>query len=113
MRPRLTLALACLLAAASLWPASRLGIRSDVEAMLASATTPEAIAAGVGALRDAAEGPGALFLSSIAAADPLGLAGRGLHGLTPASALPFDPVTGVLLSRDQRAVLLVVTPVRA
>src|SRR5580765_6441778 len=34
MRPRLTLAIACLLAAVSLIPASRLGIRSDVEAML-------------------------------------------------------------------------------
>src|SRR5262245_9120297 len=205
MRPRLTLAIACLLAAVSLWPASHLGIRSDVVAMLpvaspaadayraflgtfggiervyvmiripdgaatdadrladaaetladslaaspevrhvryaldasdatfaakalaprlpllldghaaetlAAATTPDAIAARVDALRDAAEGPGAIFLSSIASADPLGLAARGLQGLNPSSALPFDPVTGVLLSTDQRAVLLIVTPARA
>lgn len=204
MRPRLTLAIGCLLAAVSLWPAARLGIRSDVEAMLpngtpaaeayraflgtfggierayvtirlpdgvpadpdrladaaetladalaaspevarvryaldasdeafataelaprlplllgehapesvAAATTPGALAARVDALRDAAEGPAALFLSSIASADPLGLAEHGLRGLSPGSALPFDPVTGVLLSKDQRAVLIVVTPKR-
>jgi predicted RND superfamily exporter protein len=33
--------------------------------------------------------------------------------MTPTSALPFDPITGALLSTDQRSALVVVTPTRA
>jgi len=86
-----------------------LGDRAPV--VLAPRLTDAAIAARVAELKDAASGPGAIFLSALAAADPLGLSGEA--SVTPTSALPFDPVTGVLLSTDQRAALLVVTPRRA
>ena len=74
--------------------------------------TPSGLAERAAAIKDAAAGPGGFFLSRIVAADPLGLLEERLRALTAESRLPIDPMTGALISRDRRAVLLVVTPTR-
>lgn len=71
-----------------------------------------ALAERASALKDAAAGPEGVFLSRIVAADPLGLAKERMRALASDSALPFEPMTGALLSHDRRGVLLIVTPTR-
>ena len=63
-------------------------------------------------LRDAATGPGALFSTRLTASDPLGLAATKLRELAAGSSLPFDPLTGALLSTDGRSALVILTPRR-
>jgi predicted RND superfamily exporter protein len=93
-------------------PSLPLLVPGDAAAALAPRLTDAALAERAAALKDAAAGPGSIFLSRVAAADPLDLAGVALAGLSPAGSLPFDPVTGAILSRDQRAALVIVTPLR-
>ena len=84
----------------------------DAPSILAPRLTDGALAARARELRDAATGPGALFLTRVAASDPLGLAEGKLRELAAGGVLPFDPMSGALLSRDGRAALVVATPVR-
>lgn len=100
-------------AAKRIAPQLPLLLDGDPAAVLAPRLTGEGLAARAASLKDAASGPGAIFLSRVAAADPLGLSETGIRALAPASALPFDPVTGALLSKSQRSVLVIVTPARA
>lgn len=98
--------------ARQLAPRLPLLIEGDAAASLAPRLKAEALAARAAALKEAVSGPGAIFLSRVAAADPLGLAGDKLRTLASGGGLPFDPVTGVLLSKDLRAALVIVTPTR-
>jgi predicted exporter len=93
-------------------PSLPLLLRGDAAAILAPRLTDEALAARAAALKDAVSGPGAIFSSRVAAADPLGLADLVMTGAGAAGALAFDPVTGALLSKDQRSALVIVTPSR-
>jgi len=84
----------------------------DPAPLLAKHLTDDALREDARRLRDAADGPGALFLTRLAAADPLGLSEAKLRELAASGTLPFDPITGALLSPDGRAALVVVTPVK-
>lgn len=85
----------------------------DAPRILASRVAPAGLAERAAAIKDAADGPGAIFLSRLVAADPLGLAEERLRALASGGALPFDPVTGALLAKDGRAALVIVTPTRS
>ena len=96
----------------SLTPRLPLLLGPDPASSLSPRLTDEALAARARELHDAASGPGALFTARLAAADPLGLAEGKLRELAAGGGLPFDPITGTLLSSDGRAALVIVTPVR-
>ncbi|HJQ97565.1 MAG TPA: MMPL family transporter [Candidatus Polarisedimenticolaceae bacterium] len=84
----------------------------DPSAVLSPRLSAEALDARARELRDAAAGPGALFLTRLTASDPLGLASSKLSELAAGGSLPFDPLTGALLSADGRSALVIVTPRR-
>ncbi len=96
----------------TLAPRLPLLLGDDPAPWLSPRLTEPALDARARALKDAATGPGALFLTRITASDPLGLAEAKLRELAAGGTLPFDPITGALLSPDGRAALVVVTPVR-
>ena len=96
----------------SLAPRLPLLLGPNPEVRLAPRLTDGAIAARARELREAASGPGSLVLTRLAASDPLGLAEEKLRELAAGGALPFDPITGALLSADGRAALVIATPVR-
>ena len=96
----------------SLAPRIPLLLGADPASVLAPRLSEEAIDARARELREEASGPGALFLTRLAAADPLGLAREKLRDLGAGGALAFDPITGALLSADGRAALVIATPVQ-
>lgn len=81
--------------------------------LLAPKIDDAGLAERAAALRDAAESPASMFLTRLAAADPLGLSAVKLRELASGGALPFDPVTGALLAKDGRSALVIVTPTRS
>lgn len=80
-------------------------------ARLRSGVDEAALDARVAAIRDTVAGPGAMLLSRYAAVDPLGLAGETPGARAVPRTLGVDPLTGAVLSWDDRAALVIVTPV--
>jgi len=81
------------------------------QADLAARLDPVAIRDRVATMRRALRGPVGGFARDLFTADPLGLA-EGLLGAAPAG-LSIDPLSGVFISRDRQAALILITPARA